>query len=150
MAPTQRRRKTGEVGVGGNPFTAALNCQRRMSRISRDLAFEVAIFAEAPKDAPMMRSRADQGAGCAGNQRVDKLEPVTYGGWRIEYPRICHHSEETVKRKFRERERLCSCCQANEPGRIAIMCVGLFPMRVYQHVDIRHQHDRSTPAACKV
>jgi hypothetical protein len=57
MAPTKKRREAGEIGIGGDPFAAALDRQRCVDRVRHEFAFHLSVFAELAKDGKVAFAR---------------------------------------------------------------------------------------------
>ncbi len=97
MTPAQGRRKPGEIGVGGYPFTPAFDRQCGMRCIGDDLALQVSAFAQPAENPPVVRPRSNYGAGRAAKERIDKIKCLDCRGRRIEDPWIRDDSNKSLQ-----------------------------------------------------
>ncbi len=140
MPPAKGGVKTGEVGVGSDPFASTLNCQRGMSSVSYVLAPDSAFFTETAKDLPVPRPRPELTAAGPLQQSVHEPQGIRVRGGRIEDPTVGDNPEKAVENGLRKSERLGTSGKRFQPFGITGMVRTFFAVRVDQDIDIRHLH----------
>src|SRR5947209_5285971 len=82
MSPAQCGREPGEVRIRRNPFTAAFDCQCRVSRIGDEFASNSRALAQLAEYSPMSATRPDECTRRKLHQCVQELKSLlcTTGG----------------------------------------------------------------------
>ncbi len=130
--------ESAEVGVGGYHGAAVLDRNRRVLGVGDQLPVGPGLAAQSFEDVQMVGTGTHDARGRALHQRVHEREGLVESGRRVEDSGVGHNANEAGQNEDGKSERLRSCRQASDPGRI----LGVFrasPPRAYISAHLRRE-----------
>jgi hypothetical protein len=118
-----------------------LDCNRRVLGVGDQLPGGSGLAAQSFEYVKMIGTGTDDARGRAFRERGHECERLVESGWWVEDSGVGYHADEAGQNEDREGERLRSCRQTGDPGRIlGVIGNGVFDVRVYQDVYVGKQH----------